>query len=176
MLIPYQGYNVAKYGVVSRFLTVSFKELIDELFVVIPSDHNIIAYIIKTSLFGEFSYENIFVTAKVLKIINAIIILNIIYLNIMCVIKNKQNKNNKFITNLLLLTEIVSIISYYLFNIQYPYICTMDFRYIAITVFTGITLAVIIIDQTIENKIYIKTVFYVILCFCMLSTIMFFVI
>ncbi len=125
------------YSIFERFLSISFSQIFGSIFCVIPGDYNIFAYIVKCSIFGEYSYGSANVIHLSMLLINFIlIILSLIY-----IIKYLFDRKNKsFIKNLLLINWIVNIISYYSFNIKYPYLCTMDFRYIVPTVFTGIVL------------------------------------
>ena len=135
VLIPGDFLYVGNYSFIQRFLKISFKEL-TTTFCVIPGDYNVPAYIIKTSVLGEFNYDRLFLIANVIKWINVIIVLFSIIALIWQFIFNK-NKDN-FTFNLILeTTYIIYIVSYVLFNIKYPYVCTMDFRYIVPTIFVG---------------------------------------
>ena len=77
---------------------------------------------------------------------------------------------------LLLITLFTNMISYYSFNIQYPYICTMDFRYIVPTIFTGIVTICVVLDKFIKNDIIKELIEYVVILFCILSFVFFFII
>lgn len=177
VLLPGENLSVKKYTIFQRFLSISFKELFGQAYCVIPSNHNIFAYIVKCSILGEFTYNNnIEMYVTFFKIINLIIVvISLIYTFIL--IKNyRKNNKNKFFTEISLITFIVNIISYYQFNIEYPYVCTMDFRYIVPTIFTGITTICLVLDNFIKNNIIKEITEYIITLFCILSCVLFFII
>lgn len=173
VLIPAQIYNVSNYSITSRFFSVSFTELIKEIYVVIPGDHNIFSYIVKSSIFGEWTYENIDILATLLKCVNLVLIIISVALSIMCMVKNNKKQENKYIIDLLAIIWIINLVSYYGFNLQYPYACTMDFRYLVPTIFTGVTLICIALDKFIKNDIIKEIIGCLIMVFCILSIAMF---
>lgn len=130
---------IGNYSIFDRFLSISFLQIFGFIFCIIPGDYNIFAYIVKCSIFGEYSYGNANVIHLSMLLVNFILIILSIFFTIKYLMKKK---NKSFIKNLLLINWAVNIISYYSFNIKYPYLCTMDFRYIVPTVFTGIVLLV----------------------------------
>lgn len=174
VLIPGEALNVSNYTFTERFLTVSYKELVKETFAVLPGDYNILAYIIKSSIFGEYSYNNIAFFAFAFKAINIIIILT----SVICSIKSifSKDRNNKHIINILLITWIINVLSYYYFNIKYPYSCTMDFRYLVPTIYTGIVAICNTLNDAKRETILSEVIQYIFLIFCVLSIVMFFAI
>ena len=177
VLLPAEGLYVGQYSIFERFLSISFKELFGYTYCAIPGDHNIFSYIVKTSILGEFTYNNgIGVYVSLFKIINLIIISMTIICIFILLKKIKKNNNNSFITEILLITFFINIVSYYNFNIQYPYICTMDFRYIVPTIFTGIVAVCVVLDEFIKNDIIKELIEYMIILFCILSFTFFFII
>ncbi len=177
VLLPAEGLYVGQYSIFERFLSISFKELFGYTYCAIPGDHNIFSYIVKTSILGEFTYNNgIGVYVSLFKIINLIIISITIICIFILLKKIKKNNNNSFITEILLITFFINIVSYYNFNIQYPYICTMDFRYIVPTIFTGIVAVCVVLDEFIKNDIIKELIEYMIILFCILSFTFFFII
>ena len=177
VLLPGDGLYVGQYSMVQRFLSISFKELFGQLYCVIPDDHNIFAYIVKCSILGEFTYSNIIaIYVTLFKIINFIIILVTIVCIFILLKKIRKINNNSFITKILLITFFTNIVSYYNFNIKYPYVCTMDFRYIVPTIFTGIVTVCMVLDEYIKNDIIKEIIEYTITLFCILSLVLFFII
>ena len=177
VLLPGDGLYVGQYSMVQRFLSISFKELFGQLYCVIPDDHNIFAYIVKCSILGEFTYSNIIaIYVTLFKIINFIIILITIVCIFILLKKIRKINNNSFITKILLITFFTNIVSYYNFNIKYPYVCTMDFRYIVPTIFTGIVTVCMVLDEYIKNDIIKEIIEYTITLFCILSLVLFFII
>lgn len=125
-----EGYSLAE-----RFLPISKQELIDDVFCNTGTDCNIPAFVIKSSLFGEYSYYNVRV-ATFIKYINMIMILFVIISTIRNLI-NLKKKELRYERIFILLVQLISVASFIYFNIKMPYGCTMDFRYITITLFSG---------------------------------------
>lgn len=139
---------IGNYSFFDRFIKISISSLI-KIFCEIPGDYNLFSYIIKCSIFGEFSYENISFLHVFMVLTNLLLVIISIIYTIKYVFK-KREKN--FILNLLFIMWLINMISFYIFNIKYPYICTMDFRYIVPTVFMG---AVIIVNNlNIKNNLF----------------------
>ena len=163
-----------KYSIGERLFSISKTELFDEVFCDVLKDHNIISFVIKSSLFGEYNYFNPFI-AQMLKLINIILIIIVIIALIRCMIIKGSKELNIF-KLILILIHLVNIFSFIWFNIQKPYACTMDFRYIAITVFTGALLIAIDLQDSEGKKyheIYQTIVYISVVIFSILSGIMF---
>ena len=118
-------------------------------------DCNIIAYIVKCSLFGEFSvvHTNTLIE-RILMILNIVIILISIMI-IMNIFKKKLYKANK-ILKMFIVFYITEIIMFLYANFSMPYGCTMDFRYIVPTIFTGMIFIITNLKQ--EDLNFYKTV------------------
>ena len=136
VLIPGNSLYVGNYNIFQRFIGISFKEL-RTTFCTIPGDYNIPAYIVKTSALGEFYYNNLLYIPDIIKWLNFIVIIISIYAMIWYYIFHKKT-DSKTIDIILIFTYLIHMISYISFNIDYPYVCTMDFRYIVPTIFVGI--------------------------------------
>lgn len=177
VLLPGDGLYVGQYSTVQRFLSISFKELFGQVYCVIPDNHNVFAYIVKCSILGEFTYNNnINIYVTFLKFVNLLIILAIVLCTFILIGKYKRKDKNSFIIMILLITFFTNMISYYSFNIQYPYLCTMDFRYIVPTIFTGIVTICVVLDEFIKNDIIKELIEYMVILFCILSFVFFFII
>ena len=177
VLLPGDGLYVGQYSTVQRFLSISFKELFGQVYCVIPDNHNVFAYIVKCSILGEFTYNNnINIYVTFLKFVNLLIILAIVLCTFILIGKYKRKDKNSFIIMILLITFFTNMISYYSFNIQYPYLCTMDFRYIVPTIFTGIVTVCVVLDEFIKNDIIKELIEYMVILFCILSFVFFFII
>ena len=126
---------------------------------------------------GEFTYNNnINIYVTFLKFVNLLIILAIVLCTFILIGKYKRKDKNSFIIMILLITFFTNMISYYSFNIQYPYLCTMDFRYIVPTIFTGIVTICVVLDEFIKNDIIKELIEYMVILFCILSFVFFFII
>ncbi len=177
VLLPAEGLYVGQYSVFQRFLTISFKELFGHIYCAIPGDYNIFAYIFKCSILGEFTYNNnINIYVTFFKFVNLVIILTTVLCTFILTGKYKREDKNSFIIMILLITFFTNIISYYTFNVKYPYLCTMDFRYIVPTIFTGIATICVVLDEFIKNDIIKELIEYMIILFCILSFTFFFII
>ena len=154
-------------SLISRFLIPNFHELMN--YANMGEDYNLPTYIIKSSLFGEFSYDKVIILAKILLVINIILII----LSLVYIIKYLIGKNKTKYNNILVITWIAFMISMYVFNYQYPYRCSMDFRYIPICILPGIVLIVNELDN-MKNKYLKKTIEVLCYLFSILSIIFMF--
>ena len=101
-------------------------------------DYNNPAYVIKTFLFGEWkdwnTISNVLYYSAI--IITSILVLVAIYAFIRSMfIPSKRNIVWRDAFGLL---AIINVISYIKMNLDLPYGCSMDFRYLTLTLFTGI--------------------------------------
>lgn len=88
-------------------------------------DYNVWSYLLKGSLFGEFSFD----VGEIIPILLIFVNLTLILLSIIAmVVVLLRHRTTQWVTLggfwLALMT------SYIIFNIQYPFGCTMDFRYV----------------------------------------------
>lgn len=110
-------------------------------------DCNIFAYVIKSSLFGEFNADNFesFALENSLLVCNIILIVFSIIALLKIMIK-KENKDENI--KMFIIFWITEIIMFAYGNITKPYACTMDFRYIVPTILTGM----IFISTALKNS------------------------
>lgn len=99
-------------------------------------DFNIPTFLVKCSLFEEYSFgENFGIIYYVAIILNVIMIAVFLFSFINCIVrKDKRNLQWKIALGILL---IFNIISYLIMNIKLPYGCTMNFRYLLPTILIG---------------------------------------
>lgn len=176
VLIPGSSLYIGDFSILQRFIIPSLKETFGQLYCVIPGHHNVIATLIKTSILGEFTYLNLpsaFVT--LFKMVNIIIILFTLVATFIEIIKPKKLKEKPLLIHICLIFYFVLIASYIYFNINYPYSCTMNFRYIIPAVFIGALMLFDIINdinkENIESIVVLTSII-----FCNLSICMFFLI
>lgn len=117
-----------------RFLRFPFSELFNPTYAHPLDDYNIPLYIVKNSLFGEFEYDIMDCIPHALVLINVLLIVMSVVAMIWTFVKRKSNKSIYY--GMFYLWLIVYG-SFLYFNYKYPYGCTMDFRYIPVTVFIG---------------------------------------
>lgn len=168
-----EGFASQNYSFVQRFLTFPITKMINPVYNDVFTDYNIWIYLLKGGLFGEFRF-NISVT------IPAIMLFIFALINIFMTISvasSLKEKDESIIY--LVLSAIVLVISYTVFNIKYPYGCTMDFRYVAPVFVINALLLGRFIDINKDKK-YGKTLYRIsivaILTFSLLSVCMFCVI
>lgn len=157
-----------------RFL-FNIKYIIDSNeFVNMISDFNMPTFLLKSSLFGEFAFDTNEFYAIVLLGINGVLIIISLVAMISVIIFSKENK---IVNYGLFFAWLCQMISYIAFNIDFPFSCTMDFRYIPITVIIG---AIFIgkFSNQIENgnkvcRVFNKLIYYSIIIFVMASFIVF---
>ena len=162
--VPGDFLYIGNYSLFERFFSISFGSLV-KIFCQIPGDYNLFSYIVKCSIFGEYSYQNMsFVHVFMLFLNFILVIVSTIYIFKYIIRKKEHN----FVLNVLIFVWLINLISFYSFNLKYPYICTMDYRYIIPTVFSGIT----IVGYNLNNKnnyfnYFIETCvcMFIILCF-----------
>lgn len=118
------------------------------------SNCNIFAYLIKSSLFGEYHIEAITsnqmeeIGINIVTVLMLILNIIIVAISIINLVKIALRKHNDKILNMFISFYIIEMIMYIYGNITKPYGCTMDFRYIVPAIFLGM----VFIFKNIENK------------------------
>lgn len=99
-------------------------------------DFNIPTFLVKCSLFEEYSWgTNFGIIYTIAIILNIIMILAFIISFINCLIK-KEKRNIEWKISLAILL-IFNVVSYLAMNMKLPYGCSMNFRYLLPTIFIG---------------------------------------
>ncbi|WP_040198004.1 phospholipid carrier-dependent glycosyltransferase [Candidatus Soleaferrea massiliensis] len=130
---------VGNVSFVDRFLTFPVSEILQTPFCHPFEDANLWTYTAKCSLFGEFEFPADTITTvflQVLVFLNVALILFSLYAMVYVLVRDK-NPDNRFGNWSMFAIWAIQIVSFIYFNIQYPFGCTMDFRYIVPTVVTG---------------------------------------
>ena len=117
-----------------RFIQFPIAKLWNPIYAYPWEDYNISMYTIKSSMFGEFVYNVAEFIPKGLLLVNFSMILLSLFAMVYLVVKMKENVMLRFGMPLLWLLIYGSFLY---FNVQYPYGCTMDYRYIVPTAFLG---------------------------------------
>jgi 4-amino-4-deoxy-L-arabinose transferase-like glycosyltransferase len=157
---------------IQRLFTFPLSQVFVRVFTDTNADYNMPVFVMKTSLFGEWYYNvDVHALASFMIALNIIIILMSLIAMLYCLIRVKQNKEKSFLLLLLWLAQIVPFI---FFNIQFPFTCTMDFRYIVPTLISGASFFAIALQSISENftALWIKAqrfVFAIVILFCMTS-------
>jgi 4-amino-4-deoxy-L-arabinose transferase-like glycosyltransferase len=111
-----------------RFLPFDLTSIFARLYPSVDNDYNLWVYLVKTSLFGEFSYWGGHIYAVILLTMNIFFIFLSVFIALSYLwfqLKKWQGLDTLFIGYGALL-----ILSYAIFNVRYPFGPTMDFRYL----------------------------------------------
>lgn len=150
----YKGY----VSPLKRFVDFTLSNLFAPLYAHPQKDYNINEYIIETSMFGEFEYRMTESIPKVLADliprvlvgVNVIMVLLSLYAMYYLIVNAK--KLNDILRFGIPALWLVLYGFYIHFNIQYPFGCTMDYRYIVPTAFTGAICIGALFDQMCNKK------------------------
>lgn len=123
--------------------------------------HNIPIYLIKSSLFGEWSWSTNYI-CKYIYMFAIVANIAIIIFSIVAMIREmiSSRKRDLIYRNIFLLLYFFNIISFITMNIKLPYGCSMDFRYIVPTIFIGIYFIVLQLrrfQNEAKNKLIYNT-------------------
>lgn len=159
-----------------RFLGLPFSETYSSIYNSPYADYNVNVYLIKGALFGEFTFDipNLISLALLLTyiVIIGVVVLSYIYL-IYRYIKNKTFKDY----TILVVTAILYV-SHICFNIQNPFGCTMDFRYVVpIALMNALAMGEVVNDLGNYNKQIATSmriaIYAIVVVFSVLSIVMF---
>lgn len=115
-----------------RFLIPSFTSVVSTPFANAWEDYNIIDYMIKSSMFGEFNYWNGTAFAFVAVVLQYLYHIAFVVTTVFWVLHHKFEKTKLFDLKTILLGSIhlTLLVSQVAFYIKMPFGCTMDFRYV----------------------------------------------
>lgn len=132
-------------SIYKRFLSFPIQQIINPLYCKPYTDYNIWVYLAKCAVFGEFSFERSALVAAPLTLSNLLLIVLSVAAMIYVVIRGKET--NFFARFGLLWIWLIQIGSFVMFNLMYPFGCTMDLRYIVPTVIVGAAYLGIALDR-----------------------------
>lgn len=121
--------------------------------------HNIPIYLIKSSLFGEWSWSTNYI-CKYIYMFAIVANIAIIIFSIVAMIREmiSTRKRDLIYRNIFLLLYFFNIISFITMNIKLPYGCSMDFRYIVPTIFIGIYF-IVLQSKKLQNEAKNKLIY-----------------
>ena len=123
------------YPLAQRFLPFTLKQLQQGIYTDTPNDYNIPLYVLRSSLFDEYSFSNCDTIARLLLYVNLLIILLSLLAMLVVILKGKKySPALRFGCGAFWLLQIVSFL---IFNLKYPDSCTMNFRYLVPTCLCG---------------------------------------
>ncbi|UOO36984.1 phospholipid carrier-dependent glycosyltransferase [Oscillospiraceae bacterium CM] len=158
-----------------RFLTFSLRQMLQTPFCDPFSDTRLWEYAVRCALFGEFVFP-----ARHEPVARSLIVFSlaliVISLGAMLYFLFFARREEQFAVRSFAAVWVILIASYIFFNIQYPFGCTMDFRYIVPTVITGAAFLGLLLERLRGGGL--KTAGAVALCsvsgaFCLLSAVFF---
>lgn len=97
-------------------------------------DYNLLGYLLRSAVFGEFEFSITAWVAKGVFIINNILALAALIAIIYCLVAIKNHRKLLYGLGFIWLLQVSSFIW---FNFGYPFACTMDYRYIPLTTVIG---------------------------------------
>ncbi len=145
---------------VERYLSFQLYKLFDGRYDIFHdwTEYNIWVDLVKTSAFDEFQFrfDNIYPALFVVYLLNIVFwflgIVSVIYNSIVIKIKKiKLPENLKNLKNLSLMLFALAIIAFFSFNVNYPYSCNSNYRYVAYITF-ALAGNIIIMALTIFSK------------------------
>jgi len=133
-------------SIVERFFKFPIDQFTDFVYANSSRDYNIWAYMFKSSLFEEYyTYGNVDILARVLFIVvvalGVFAFASMIYMiskSVKTIIVNKSVCSLDHLSLFFAVMWIAVLVSYIVFNISYPFGCTMDVRYIIPAVFATV--------------------------------------
>jgi hypothetical protein len=143
----------------SRFLFFPLDHVINPLYCSSGDDYNTWLYVLKSSLFGEYSFDRNSAIAAALIILNLLMILISVAAMIYVIVRRREI--NRFARFGLFWVWFVQMASFFAFNLEYAFGCTMDFRYIMSTAIVGAVYIGIALDyikskhKPATNRVYI---------------------
>ena len=152
-----------------KFFSFKFWEVITVPYAdVLGTDISIIKAILRTSMFGEFTYQGKETVARVLATVNIVVVITSI-LSFVYVMK-KGKKIKQIVKYGFVGIWACTFIPYLWLNYQIPKNFTMDFRYITMTVITGAAYMALMSEICPRSSRWIKVVTGL---FCIMSAIMY---
>lgn len=122
------------HSLISRFLTFPVWQIAYNFYCNPYGDYNLWLYLLKCSVFGEFSFYNHGMFALPLLLLNLVLVV----LSLLAMVWVLRARDMPKFTRLLLGgLWFLQMASFLVFNLKYPFGCTMDFRYIVPTLFSG---------------------------------------
>lgn len=139
-------------SLVKRFLSFPVEQLVNPLYCKPYTDYNIWVYLAKCAVFGEYSFERSALVAAPFTLSNLLLIVLSIAATIYVILRGKEA--GVFARFGLLWIWLIQMGSFVMFNLMYPFGCTMDLRYIVPTVIVGAAyLGIALDDLKSRNKV-----------------------
>lgn len=138
---PNTNMGVINYTLWERFGIPDLTKLNESIFCIIWKnqngyhDYNVWLYSLKCSVLGEYSYWQGTTFINGLLLFNGLMIVYSLYCMVYTIIHEWKKKD--YINLVMVVIFFVNIISYIIFQVTYPVICTQDFRYMTMILLPG---------------------------------------
>ena len=119
------------HSLVERFFSIDWNNLIQTPYADPFTDYNAPVYYIKSSMFGEYSFDIIEIIPRIMLLFACILAVMSIFVFVRGLCQFRENSMEK---NMILGLTFLLLLSYAWFYYRYPVGCSMDFRYMAILV------------------------------------------
>jgi len=135
--------SVRGYSAAERFLSVKKEQLLSPYLILLGKnkDHNILLSLIKTATFGEYtltrSKDLVFCVSCLLLAVHIALCLMGIFSAPIQVKRGWMRRETRTMTSFFLALSVTMLFSYIRFCFAYPYVCSMDARYIALLIIPG---------------------------------------
>ena len=136
--------------ITERFFSFPVNEIVNPLYCQPYGDYNIWLYTLKCSAFGEFQFEQAPFLAAALIVSNLAVILMSLAATVYTIARGKEV--GRVVRFGMFYIWLVVMVSFIVFNLQYPFGCTMDFRYIIPTSIIGAIYTGIALNKIREKK------------------------
>ena len=133
---PESALYVGDVPFAERFFSFSLPEMLRRVYCNPYDDFRLWEYLVKSALFGEFTFSQKHDFFAVILIVSSLVLI-VLSLGAMVWFLFSDRTKNRF--TILSLTAIWALlmVSFVFFNVEYPFGCTMDFRYVVPTIITG---------------------------------------
>lgn len=119
------GLYVGDHSVFQRFVIPDFKSMLSSPYGNVYEDYNLFVYSVKSSLFGEFSFDVPTIVPMMLYI-SALVLAVMSVIELFFAVKRFREDKDTAALAAVCILFLASVIA---FNIGYPHGCSMDFRY-----------------------------------------------
>lgn len=119
-------------------------------------DYNMPEYLLKSALFGEFTFDNMGVFAVVLLLLHSLLAL--LSLAAVIYVAVTFRRRRRALSLGIVSMYILWMLSYIFFNIRYPYGCSMDYRYVAMVGVAGALALAVMAEEMWEKGRWHKKV------------------
>ena len=126
--------DIGNYTIVERLLSINWKNLFATPFANPNGDYNSWVYLVKGSVFGEFTFQiSLWVPRLLLLAACILVVFSLFSMVDLIFLKRKDQK----VTIVLGWIWLLSIISHIFLVVRYPVACSMDYRYMIPTALSG---------------------------------------